>query len=131
MAFNILIVDDSGVMRAMIKKTLSLSGLELGEVLEGANGKEGLDILASHWIDLVIADINMPVMDGEQMVDAMKNEDALRDIPVLVVSTEGSETRINRLKEKGVHFLRKPFTPELLRDTILKILGVLDDGKER
>lgn len=124
MAFNILLVDDSSVMRGIIKKTLQLSGLPLGEVLEGSNGKEGIELLNRHWIDLVIADINMPEMDGEEMLDAMKQDDNLKDIPVLVVSTEGSESRIERLKSKGVRFLRKPFTPERLRDEIYDLLGV-------
>ncbi len=124
MSFNILLVDDSAVMREIIKKTLRLSGIPLGELLEGANGKEGLELLNNNWVDLVIADINMPVMDGEEMLDAMKKDENLKDIPVLVVSTEGSESRIERLKAKGVRFLRKPFSPEKLRDEIYDLLGV-------
>lgn len=131
MSFNILLVDDSAVMRGIIKKTLKLSGIPLGELLEGSNGREGMEILNHHWVDLVITDINMPVMDGEEMLDAMKQDNNLKDIPVLVVSTEGSESRIERLKAKGVRFLRKPFSPERLRDEIYDILGVNYDSERK
>ena len=69
MSLNVLVVDDSAVMRAMIIKTLRLSGLPLGEVHEAANGQEGLGTLDEHWIDLVLVDINMPVMNGEEMIE--------------------------------------------------------------
>ena len=71
MAVNILIVDDSGVMRSMIAKTINLSGLALGEKYQAGNGQEGLDLLKQNWLDLVIADINMPVMNGEEMINHM------------------------------------------------------------
>ncbi len=123
MAVNILIVDDSGVMRSMIAKTINLSGLALGEIHQAGNGQEGLDILKQNWIDLVIADINMPVMNGEEMINHMMADLDLRDIPIVVVSTEGSKTRVERLQEKGIRFIHKPFTPEAIRDTIRDFLG--------
>ena len=124
MTMNVLIVDDSGVMRAMILKTLRMTGLPLGEVHQAGNGEEGLAVLDAHWIDLVIADINMPVMNGEEMIDRMQANPATRDTPTVVVSTEGSETRIERLTHKGVRFVHKPFTPETIRDTIVEITGL-------
>ena len=123
MAVNILIVDDSGVMRSMIAKTINLSGLALGEIHQAGNGQEGLDLLKQNWIDLVIADINMPVMNGEEMINHMMAEPDLRDIPIVVVSTEGSKTRVERLQEKRIRFIHKPFTPEAIRDTIRDFLG--------
>ncbi len=123
MAINVLIVDDSGVMRAMILKTITLSGLPLGDVHQAANGKEGLDVLDRHWIDLVIADINMPVMSGEEMIVSMRAQPNLKNIPTIVVSTEGSRARIERLEGQGVRFVHKPFTPELIRDTLREVLG--------
>jgi two-component system, chemotaxis family, chemotaxis protein CheY len=69
---NILIVDDSAVMRSMIRKTIELSGLPLGEIHQAADGREGLTALETNWIDLVIADINMPVMNGEEMIERMQ-----------------------------------------------------------
>jgi two-component system chemotaxis response regulator CheY len=123
MAVNVLIVDDSGVMRSMIVKTLRLSGLQIGEIHQAANGEEGLNALNEHWIDLVIVDINMPVMNGEEMIDQMRQDSAFNDTPVVVVSTEGSEIRVERLREKGARFIHKPFTPEMIRDTIKDLLG--------
>jgi two-component system chemotaxis response regulator CheY len=80
-------------------------------------------MLNRHWIDLVIADINMPVMNGEEMVTRMRALADLRAIPTVVVSTEGSRARIERLESQGVRFVHKPFTPELIRDTLREILG--------
>jgi two-component system chemotaxis response regulator CheY len=123
MAVNILVVDDSAVMRSMIQKTLLLSGLQVGEIHQAGNGREGLDALGSQWIDLVIVDINMPVMNGEEMIEQMHRHDELKAIPTVVVSTEGSQTRIERLQRLGVRFIHKPFTPEAIRDTIKEMLG--------
>ena len=129
MAVNVLVVDDSGVMRSMIIKTIRLSGLQLGEIHEAANGREGLDALQQNWIDLVIADINMPVMNGEDMINHMLEHPELKDIPIVVISTEGSKSRVERLQNKGARFIHKPFTPEVIRDTVKDFLGdgVFDD----
>jgi len=129
MALNILVVDDSKVMRAMIIKTLRLSQLPLGEVLEAPNGQEALRVLDGKWIDLALVDINMPVMDGEEMIDRLRQNPVTEDLPVIIISTEGSETRKEVLMQKGAGFVHKPFTPETLRDTILKTLGGLDEQK--
>jgi len=129
MALNILVVDDSSVMRAMIIKTLRLSQLPLGEVLEAPNGQEALKVLDIKWVDLALVDINMPVMDGEEMIDRLRQNPVTEDLPVIIISTEGSETRKEVLKQKGAGFVHKPFTPETLRDTILKTLGGLDEQK--
>jgi two-component system chemotaxis response regulator CheY len=123
MGINILIVDDSSVMRAMILKTLRMSGLSLGDVYEASNGVEGLEILNMRWMDLVILDINMPVMNGEDMMIRMKANSELSDIPVIVISTEGSKTRIDGLTKMGAIFIRKPFTPEIVRDAVNQSLG--------
>ncbi len=123
MAVNVLVVDDSGVMRSMIVKTLRLSGLQMGEIHQAANGQEGLDALGEHWVDLVIVDINMPVMNGEDMIDRMRENSEHMETPVVVVSTEGSEIRVERLREKGAKFIHKPFTPEIIRDTVKDLIG--------
>ena len=125
MAYNILVVDDSAIVRAVIKKTLTIAGVDVGELFNAANGQEGLDIVAGQWIDLVIADINMPVMGGIEMLEKMSADGLLTTIPVIIVSTEGSATRIEELKKKGVSaYIRKPFTPELIREVVDKVMGV-------
>jgi len=127
MPLNVLIVDDSSVMRAMIIKTIRMSGLDLGEVYQAGNGKEGLDAARENWVDLVVADINMPVMNGEEMIDRMKADPELSALPTIVISTEGSATRIQRLEKKGVTFIHKPFTPEKCTSVLQEILGVWHD----
>ena len=129
MALNILVVDDSSVMRAMIIKTLRLSQLPLGEILEAPNGQEALKVLDGKWIDLALVDINMPLMDGEEMINRLRQNPETADLPVIIVSTEGSETRKEVLMQKGAKFVHKPFTPETLRDTILKTLVGLNEQK--
>ncbi len=124
MPLNILIVDDSAVMRGMILKSLNMSGIALGEVHQAANGQEGLDCMNENWVDLIFADLNMPVMGGEEMIDRMKETQDKDDIPIIVISTEGSETRIEKLEKKGIAFIHKPFTPEIIRDTINNLTGI-------
>ena len=123
MGINILIVDDSSVMRSMVCKTIQLSGINLDEIHQAADGKEGLAGLDQHCIDLVIADINMPVMNGEEMIDRILAHPEHRKIPIIVISTEGSQTRIERLQQKGAVFIQKPFSPEKVRDVLKQILG--------
>ncbi len=123
MKLNVMVVDDSTVMRAMVRKSLLLCGIELGEVFEAANGVEALERLAGAWIDLALIDINMPRMNGEELLNRIRDDASLRPLPVIVISTEGSETRIGRLKSKGARFLRKPFSPESLGNQIREMLG--------
>ena len=123
MGINILIVDDSSVMRSMISKTVQLSGVELSEIHQAANGREGLAVLDRHRIELVIADINMPEMNGEEMIDHILAHPEHSKVPIIVISTEGSQTRIDRLERKGAVFVQKPVTPERLRDILKRKLG--------
>jgi len=129
MAINILIVEDSSVMRAMIQKAMQLSGLEIGVIHQASNGREGLDALERHRIDVIIADINMPVMSGEEMIEQMLGRSELQAVPIIVVSTAGSRARIERLQRKGLRFISKPFSPEMIRDAVKDVLRseVLDE----
>jgi two-component system chemotaxis response regulator CheY len=123
MAYTLLIVDDSSTTRAIIKKVLGLTALELGEVREAGNGAEALEMLRETWVDLVLADLNMPVMGGLEMVEAMAQDPVLRSVPVVVVTSEGSRTMLDSLADMGVReVIRKPFEPALLRRVIEKAL---------
>lgn len=123
MAYNFLVVDDSGTTRSIIKKILTLSALEIGELFEADNGEDALGIIKDKWIDLVFADINMPKMNGVEMVQRMSEDGLLATIPVIIVSSEGSEARIEEMMGKGVKaYLRKPFTPENIKELAEKIL---------
>ena len=129
MALNILVVDDSAIVRAVISKTFKLVGIPVGELYQAANGKEALEILNENWVDLVFSDINMPVMGGVEMIEKMSDDGLLKTIPVVVVSSEGSTTRIEQLKSKGISaYIRKPFTPELVRKVVDDIIGGLDES---
>ena len=123
MAYNVLIVDDSNTMRKVILKALTISGFELGDCLEAGNGQEALIVLDSHWIDLILTDLNMPVMDGWEMVRHLKENPTCAEIPVVLITTEGSETRLRELYELGIKdYIQKPFLPETLRDVLTRIL---------
>ena len=128
MAFNILIVDDSRIIRKMIHRTMMMAGVPIGLLWNAANGAEALDVVKSEWVDLVLLDLNMPVMDGETMVERMSEEELLQQVPVVIVSTEGSETKVEKLLARGVRgFVRKPFTPEQIRGAVSEILGEWDE----
>lgn len=124
MSLNILIVDDSEIVRRVIKKTLDIAEIPYTELHEAGNGREALDILNEKWIDLIFTDINMPIMGGIEMVNRLAADDVLEDVPIVVVSTEGSKSRIDQLKKNGVSaYLRKPVTPEQLRDIVFDLIG--------
>ena len=127
MAFNVLVVDDSAVMRTMVIKTLRLSGVPVGEIYQAAHGEEGLERLRDNWIDLVLLDLNMPQMNGEELLAEIRSHPDTASVAVIVVSTEGSEARIKRIKDLGAEFVHKPFRPEELRAVIRELTGVADD----
>ena len=124
MALNVLVVDDSAVMRSIIVKTLRMSGIPLGDVFQAGNGEEGLRILEGNWIDLALVDIHMPVMDGEQMIQLLRQQPETKDLPVIVVTSESDQHRITLLLQQGTGYVSKPFTPEALREAIIKMTGV-------
>tara|TARA_Y100000589_G_scaffold331132_1_gene383407 strand:- start:650 stop:988 length:339 start_codon:yes stop_codon:yes gene_type:complete len=107
-----------------MEKTLHLAGIQTNMVLHAANGKEALETLGKEWIDLIFADINMPVMNGVEMIEKMSHDGLLKTIPVVVVSTEGSQTRIEQLKDKGITaYIRKPFQPEDFKAIVEDLTG--------
>ena len=119
MAYRILIVDDSPAMRTFIRRAIRLSGLEVTQYLEAGNGLEALNVMRSGRIDAVLTDINMPVMDGEEMLRHMAEDETLREIPAIVISTDGSSCRMERMHSLGARgYLGKPFRPEDLRAAI-------------
>jgi two-component system, chemotaxis family, chemotaxis protein CheY len=123
MAYNVLIVDDSLTMRKVILKALNLSGFQLGDCLEAGNEEEALKVLDFNWVDLILTDLNMPVMNGLDLVKNLKAHPAYKEIPIVLVTTEGSETRLQELFELGVKdYIQKPFHPETLRDVLSRIM---------
>lgn len=123
MSLDILIVDDSAVMRRMIGRALQVSGLELRELREAGDGRQALALIESDPPDLVLTDLNMPGMSGEDLVRALRAGSGTAALPVLVVSSDPSETRLARLRRHGARVLAKPFAPEHLRDAVVELLA--------
>ncbi|MCX6907595.1 MAG: response regulator [Verrucomicrobia bacterium] len=123
MAYNILIVDDSLTARTFIARTLQMAELPLSQVYQARNGQEALGLLEREWVDLVFADINMPDMDGVELVRRMRATELLKSVPVVIVSTDRSERRMAEMNEAGVQaYLTKPVTPEDLKATVERLL---------
>ena len=130
MAFNILLVDDSATVRAVISKALKLAGVDINELYQAGNGKEALEVLEDSWVDLIFCDVSMPVMDGEEFVSSLNERGMIESIPVVIVSSAGSEPRVARLKAKGVRdYIQKPFTPERIREVVDQVMGVAQDAE--
>jgi len=124
MAFNILIVDDSPAMRRVVRRVVDIAGVDVGNYLEAGNGVEALVVLRTEWVDLIMTDINMPEMDGEELLLEVRNDPALATIPVLVVSTDRSQGRVRQMISLGADgYVSKPFLPETLSLEMYRLLG--------
>ena len=125
MPFCTLIVDDSPAMRSFIRRTMQIAGLEAGKYLEASDGVEALEILEREWVDVILTDINMPRMNGEEMVRRLEADERLRTVPVIVISTDGTDERMQHMALLGTRaYLKKPFQPEALRECLERVLGV-------
>lgn len=125
MAYRILIVDDSPAMRTFIRRVIEISGFDLAACHEAADGREALALLRGESVDAILTDINMPGIDGEELTRALAADEKLRRVPVLVVSTDGTGQRMERLLAAGARgYIAKPFLPEQLRAALERILGV-------
>jgi two-component system chemotaxis response regulator CheY len=127
MAFRVLVIDDSPAMRTLIRRVIDVSGLEAGAVFEAGDGQEALELLEREWVDVILTDINMPRMNGEEFVRRMAEAGLTRSIPIIVISTDGTVVRREHLQALGVRgYLVKPFQPEELKEQIERALGVPD-----
>jgi len=119
---RILIVDDSTLLRATARRAVLQAGVPPGCVREAANGKEALEALAKEPAELVLLDLNMPVMDGYQFVAAKAGMPELATVVVALVTTEGNAERLQRMRALGIeHYLHKPFAPEELRALVQQL----------
>uniref|UniRef100_Q01VJ4 Response regulator receiver protein n=1 Tax=Solibacter usitatus (strain Ellin6076) TaxID=234267 RepID=Q01VJ4_SOLUE len=125
MAYRVLITDDSPAMRSFVRRVIELSGFELSHCYEAGNGEEALDLLRREWVDAILTDINMPGVDGEELLRRLAADELLRSVPAIVISTDATENRISRLLSLGARgYVTKPFRPETLRAELERILGV-------
>ena len=127
MPYNVMIVDDSPSMRTFVHRVIDLSGFEVSSCLNAANGAEALELLGEHAIDIILTDINMPRMNGEEFVRKLEEHEKFRLIPVVVVSTDSTHNRIRRMLELGARgYVVKPFSPEVLRNELERVLGAVN-----
>jgi two-component system chemotaxis response regulator CheY len=116
---RILIVDDSSMMRAMIKRVVKLTNVPVHEILEAGDGAEALTLLEQHDVQLLLTDINMPVMNGAELLRALADDDRWSGLTRVIISTDGSTARRDEAAELDVRcYLEKPFSPEVLRDVL-------------
>ncbi len=119
-----LIVDDSPVMRKVVERALRQAGIDLKEVIQAGNGIEALEVLrANPKFDLIVSDINMPVMDGLEFLEQRKSEHLAPGVPIFMITTESSAPLVLRAIAAGARgYICKPFTPDQLRVRITPIL---------
>jgi two-component system, chemotaxis family, chemotaxis protein CheY len=130
MSFNVLIVDDSNAMRSVIKKIVTISGFQMDQCLEAGNGREAMEILSKNWIDIIISDINMPEVNGLELLDQLRKNETLKEIPVIMITTEGSLERMEEAFNRGAKgFIKKPFLPEDIRKILHQVIGVSENGE--
>lgn len=122
---NVLIVDDSSVMRKIVERSLRQAGVDLEQVSEAGNGVEALAVLSQKKVDLILCDINMPVMDGLEFVKQLPGVECAKGIPVIMITTEGSEGHVVQALSAGAKgYIRKPFTADQVKDQVLPVLAV-------
>jgi len=131
MSFSVLIVDDSLPMRKVIKKTFQAAGYGNVNFLEAEDGQKALDQLKDNWVDIVVSDYNMPVMNGLELIKAIKEDDRFDQVPVVIISTEGSQEKMDQFIAQGASgYIKKPFAPEQLRDVLVDLFGEIDYEEE-
>lgn len=120
---DVLIVDDSAAIRKILRRVLQQAELPLGEVFEAGDGIEAVEKLKTTKVGLVLSDINMPNMDGLQLLSAMKASDDWKSLPVIMITTEGSQAKVLEAVQLGARgYVRKPFTAEQIKE---KLTGII------
>ncbi len=120
---DVLIVDDSAAIRKILRRVLAQAEVPTGNVYEASDGLEGLERLKENPVQLIFSDINMPNMDGLQFLSAIKKNPEWKDVPVVMVTTEGSQAKVLEAVELGANgYVRKPFTAEQIKE---KLAGII------
>jgi len=118
-----MIIDDSSVMRKIVERSLRQAGLDISEVMEAGNGLEALAALALKKPDLILSDINMPAMNGLEFVKKLQDVPGMKDVPVVMITTEASESHVVEALSYGAKgYIRKPFTPEQVKEHVLPLV---------
>jgi two-component system chemotaxis response regulator CheY len=121
---DVLVVDDSAAIRKILTRVLRQTGMAIQTIHEAGDGQEALAVMALHRIDLVLSDINMPKMDGLQLLASLKTSPQWQKIPVVMITTEGGETKVAEAVRLGAAgYVRKPFTADQIKEKLMGILG--------
>ncbi|MGD0569020.1 MAG: response regulator [Candidatus Sulfotelmatobacter sp.] len=124
MSIRALIVDDSSVMRKIVERSLLQAGIEMSQVYQAGNGAEALTVLQDNQVDLILCDINMPVMDGLEFIKLLPGVANAKGVPVVMITTEGSEAHVVQALSCGARgYIRKPFTPEQVKEHVIPVLA--------
>jgi two-component system chemotaxis response regulator CheY len=124
MESDVLIVDDSAAIRKILQRVLRQTGMAIRTIHEAGDGLEALELLKGHTVHLVLTDINMPKMDGLQLLGAMKAASEWQAIPVVMITTEGGEAKVGEAVRLGAAgYVRKPFTADQIKE---KLVGILE-----
>lgn len=119
MALDVLIVDDSAAIRKILHRVLVQAEIPLGRVVEAGDGVEALQALQNQQVNLILSDINMPNMDGLQLLSALKAQDDLKGVPVIMVTTEGGSSKVMEAVNLGAAgYVRKPFTADQIKEKL-------------
>lgn len=119
MSKSLLIVDDSATMRKIIMRSVRMSGLQFDSTDEAGNGVEALEKLKASPVDIILCDVNMPEMDGRELVKKVREMDSCQDTKIVMVSTESSQEFIDNLLAEGANdYITKPFTPDKFREKL-------------
>jgi two-component system chemotaxis response regulator CheY len=123
MELGILVVDDSAAIRKILQRVLRQTGIGIRSIYEAGDGREALDVLKAEAIDLVLTDINMPKMDGMELLATIKGAQSWQKIPVLMITTEGGETKVaDAVKLGAAGYVRKPFTADQIKEKLTSML---------
>ena len=122
MSKKLLVVDDSSIIRRVVIRTLRMIMEDIADISEAANGVEALEFLKEQTVDVIFTDINMDDMDGIELINRVKSQEETQHIPIVVISTEGNQNRVEQLMQEGaVGYIKKPFTPEHVRDVLTSL----------
>jgi two-component system chemotaxis response regulator CheY len=120
MTVDVMIVDDSSAIRKILRRMLGQAGITLGTVVEAGDGVDALEKLKQQPIHLILSDINMPNMDGIQLLTALKSKAEYKHIPVIMITTEGGEAKVMEAVQLGASgYVRKPFTSEQIQEKLV------------
>lgn len=119
MPVDVLIVDDSAAIRKILQRVLRQTDVPIGEVHEAGDGLEALEALKTKAVGLILSDINMPNMDGLQFLGHVKSNQQWKGIPVVMITTEGSQTKVMEAVQLGASgYVRKPFTADQIKEKL-------------